>query len=706
MNGLAERAFTWATVNSDRPIDNDGAEVFNDVFGIYYANEDSNNPGGDASIVPFVITQALLWAKSNNSQYDSMLLTSYDSTDSAQGFSKLPKTENYFIKAWRGVARLAIVDVEDEITVEVPQFDPSDFSYVDEDGNEQAVAGVAQRIDLVFIYSKPVDSSSVTILNKDGKQTLTKPALGVVRGAGIKTNLQGSLNYSNMGLVAANDSILASPSDQVNSNMGFNSTSANDLTYDIRGSFPAPDDLLNLAPLISERLEDTAYELVGQSILPVAYVFVDGGSAVVLETDVIDIRPFFRTAELAYNERAGIAAAFPQLSLANPAVGKAQLDFEIKQVYDDLKNRIEINNSNVEETRTSVLATGYVFGGWYFGPEGALYDFYRKQFADDTNTTNDNLQYIRSYISSKYGVGSAGAQIAIPAYPDWDLAKWCVLQDISDKGLYPNDYINTFISENKIAQTDNSIVAGSYKGKYDSAIAEASNRMYTFTNAQAGNNDFSRVNFNYVSKKIKFNRPTWLADYKIDVDLVNCLPETHRGRVGAAAYTGIWVEKGFDEFTIYVAFVGPDNNKGGGLESDAIATLYSTFARVPAPHSTRTYVSLPGSNNNYFGTTTISERGGDRFSSFLVPVQDILYSNTSPIQSLTNIGAGQTPGSNPGAGVLAGSIGGSGYYVGNPRIGKCTYPTIMWSFTGIPSTDTAYLYGNLNQSNPTISLKG
>jgi hypothetical protein len=327
MNGLAERAFTWATVNSDRPIDNKGAGVFNNTFGIYYAGADVNNPGGDASVVPFVITQALLWAKSNNAQYDSMILTSYDYTDSAQGFSKLPKTENYFIKAWRGVARLAIVDVEDEITVEVPQFDPSDFSYVDENGVDQPVPGVAQRIDLVFIYSKPVDTSSVTILNKNGKQTLTKPALGIVRGAGIKTNLQGSLNYTSMGLVAAEDSILASPSDQVNSNMGFTSTSANDLSYDIRGSFPAPDDLLNLAPLISERLEDTAYELVGQSILPIAYIFVDGGSTVVLETDVIDIRPFFRTAELAYNERAGIAAAFPQLSLANPAVGKAQLDF-------------------------------------------------------------------------------------------------------------------------------------------------------------------------------------------------------------------------------------------------------------------------------------------------------------------------------------------------------------------------------------------
>jgi len=100
---------------------------------------------------------------------------------------------------------------------------------------------------------------------------------------------------------------------------------------------------LNLAPLISEKLEDNAYELVGQSILPVAYVFVQDGSQIVLSTDVVDIRPLFRTAELTYNERAGIGAAFPQLSLANPAVGKGQLDYELKRMYNDVNTRI--NNS-------------------------------------------------------------------------------------------------------------------------------------------------------------------------------------------------------------------------------------------------------------------------------------------------------------------------------------------------------------------------
>jgi hypothetical protein len=44
-------------------------------------------------------------------------------------------------------------------------------------------------------------------------------------------------------------------------------------------------------------------------------------------------------------------------------------------------------------------------------------------------------------------------------------------------------------------------------------------------------------------------------------------------------------------------------------------------------------------------------------------------------------------------------------YVGNPRIGKCTYPTVMWKFTGVPNGDAGFLYGNLNGTNPTIALK-
>ena len=680
MNGLVERAFTWPVIDSDRPIDSDGADLDTTKSWLSFGGYDVNIPGGGASLSPFPISEAILWAKSQDSQLSEVALPSFEITNTNNGWAKFPLTESYFIKAWRGVSRLAVVDVDDEITIEVPQFDATDFSYTDETGNTIDVPGVQQRIDLVFIYSKPVDTSAVNVIKDGTVQKITEPALGIVKGAGIRANFQGKSTEVAAGYkTGSSDSILAAPGDQDNTNMGFTSTSSNDIAYDIRGSFPAPDDLLNLAPLISEKLEDNAYELIGQSILPVAYVFVQESSQVVLSTDVVDIRPLFRTAELTYNERAGIGAAFPQLSLANPAVGKGQLDYELKRVYDDLKGRVDVLATQSDtQSQMNVLATGYVFGGWNFGPEGALFDYYQQAFAADEVDTNDSVEYIKQYIKSKYGIGSNGASITVPTYPDWDLSQWCIEQDISDKGLYPNDYINTFFSTGVYNGADPSITAGSYR---DGVNADGTKigggtpaRLINFENTQVPEN-YTNVNFHYISKRIKFNRPAWLADYIVDTDLINCLAQNSAGAGGNtiinSAYFGCWVEKGFDEFTIYVAFAADTNIPYG-------STKYDQRPRFPAPHS----LSYTTSGKKKKTTTTInvSQRDGGRFSGFVVPVSDILYSNTEPIA--TNRG-----------------------YVGNPRIGKCTYPTVMWKMVGIPQADSSFLYGNLNGTNPTISVK-
>jgi hypothetical protein len=655
MNGLAERAFTWPVVNSDTPINISGVNLQGGSEFFQYGGYDVNYPGGGASIVPFVLTQALLWAKAQGSSAASIVLPTYETTNEDNGFAKLPKTENYFIKAWRGISRLAIVDVDDELTIEVPQFDVDDFSYTDADGLETSVDGVQQRVDLVFIYSKPVDMSSVNLIQRNGVTTITKPTLGIVRGAGIKVNYSPTENYTQDYIVQTNESILAHPADQANEDMGFNSTSANDISFAVRGSFPSPDDLLNLAPLISERLEDNAYELVGQSILPVAYVFVSNNSQVVLPLDVIDIRPFFRTAELTYNERAGLAAAFPQLSLANPAVGKAQLDHELKRVYDDLKQQITQVTGELGDPQrgTNTLATGYIFGGFNFGPEGALYNFYQKRFSETATPDDDSKEYITNYISIKYGLGSAAAGITIPDYPDWDLSKWCVSQDILDKGLYINDYMNTFIG---------GITAGSKYGAVTPSGGALDGSIPPVIEALPFSESYEGQ-FNFVSKKINFIRPSWLADYKVHVDFLNCIPAA--GRLGK--YQGIWVEKGFDYFTIYIAWprvideVNDSQNRNYPTGVTALAT--ST-----------------GGKNPYNIYNTISNRGLNKYSAFAVLVDDILY--TGYLTPVSDFG-----------------------YVGNPRIGLCTYPTVTWSLEGIPIVDRDFLYGNLNATNPTIRLK-
>lgn len=691
LNGLAERAFTWPVVNVDTPVDGNGAKTTGATI-LSYGGFDVNAPGGGASLVPFVITQALLWAKATNAVADQITLPTFETTNPDSGFAKLPKTENFLIKAWRGVSRLAVVDVEDEISIEVPQFDPADFSYTDEFGVETTVAGVQQRIDLVFIYSKPIDMSSVNIIDRTGRQSISKPQLGIVRGAGIKVNLNPTTLYRENYIVPANDSILAHPADQFNDKIGFTSTSSNDIAFDVRGSFPSPDDILNIAPLISEKLEDTAYELVGQSILPIAYVFVQDGSQVVLSTDVIDIRPFFRTAELSYNERTGIAAAFPQLSLANPAVGKAQLDHEVKNVYENLNEKIDVLRTSVGDPQTGMntLATGYIFGGWNFGPEGALYDYYKKRFAsDNVDVTLDTDTYVKTYIVGNYGLGGAAAQISVPVYPDWDLSKWCTIQDLSDKGLYVNDYINTFVSNGTPSDDaiDATVVGGSFRG-----AVRADGLTPQGQTPKRLTNTYSNTIFHYVSKKIKFVRPTWLADYKVNVGYLNCLPQTGTSRASFAwnpSYFGTWVEKGFDYFIIYVAWFSPEGGNAEGLP-------------IPAPY---TVTNTSGGKKKKTNISTVSNRGSGAFAGFIVPVGDILYTNTDAL-SVTNtynvatgpsLGAGLNNNSQP----VTQSVG----YKGNPRIARCTYPTVMWSIEGIPVVDAPYLYGNLNGTNPTITLK-
>ena len=326
----------------------------------------------------------------------------------------------------------------------------------------------------------------------------------------------------------------------------------------------------------------------------------------------------------------------------------------------------------------NTLAAGYVFGGWNFGPEGALFNYYQGVFSEDDSDSNDGEAYVKQYVRSKYGYGSTGATLSIPSYPDWDLSQWCIEQDLESKGLFPNDYISTFISET--GTTDSSIVAGSNSqltnpdGTTTGGGVPA--KLQNFYNTDSGDNVVSRVNFNYVAKKIKFNRPSWLADYKVDIDLINCLAESYRGQfasagsVDAGSYFGHWVEKGFDEFTIYVAFSTDSNNHRAGTSSPGF----------PAPASLTT--TSGGKKKKTTSTITLSERGGERFSGFVVPVGDLLTANTNPISSVAR-----------------------GGYIGNPRIGKCTYPTVMWSITGIPLEDTPYFYGDLNSTNPTITLK-
>ena len=567
MTGLETRTFSWPTFTADRPLDGDGVDADPDASYFKYGGVAVNNPGGSAEYVPAVISQAIVWAKSQNSVNDRF--TAFTFENDSEGFTKLPRLESHFVKRWRGVARTAIVDVEDELSIEVPEFDAADFNYIDEDGNEVAVDGVQSRIDLVFIYSKSVDASSADIMKPSGRQTILKPTLGIVRGAGIKASFNPN-NVPERGIVQQTSDehkILASPGDAANTDSGFTATSANDIAFDVRGTFPAPDDILNLAPLLCEKLESEAFELVGQSILPVAYVWVTNegselinGATPVQVTDVIDIRPFFRTAELSYNERAGIAAAVPQLSLANPAVGKAQMDYEIYRSHKNIMDLIP-QIPTIPNTGARQLATGYVFGGWFFGPEGCMNNYY-KTYLDagiSQQEVQDRLGFSRN--------------LQIPNYPDWEIGDWVIQENVPSPGTHAIDRLNMF------AFTSDSNVAGSYGGFVtpDGTTPEGGTPEQALgsNGYQVGPGLSIKASCEAVvfKKTIYFDRPPELEDYTVDVSLVGCAlgmqNETNEENGGTKwygnhpangvepeswtpGYFGHHVSKGFDSFTIYV----------------------------------------------------------------------------------------------------------------------------------------------------------
>jgi hypothetical protein len=426
--GLEERAFTWPILNEDTPINETGISNDENTLSNTLNYEGTNTPS--LSNIPALVSQALLWAKTTG-ESESYTLSLYDDTN---GYSKLPQIESLLSKNWRGITRFSIVDVPNELSIEVPTFDSNDFETINDVGSEVDTNGVQTRIDMVFLYAKPVDSSGVKIVNSGNLiQTITSPALGLIRGAGIKYSEEATSILDNTSPVDAYDSegntkILASPGDQFNENMGFTATSKNELIEDVRGSFPSPDDLLNIARLLSEKLEEDALELVGQSILPVAYIFVKQDSDNILSTDVVDIRPFFRTAELTYNERAGISAAVPQLSLANPAVGKAELQ---KEIY-ELKNNL---TSFVNTTIDQNIANANII----YIPERVELDApILKYKAEDSNVDSpvETLFFRDEIIAKEIALGKAQQETDV----DLSLVESIDLSFVAAQGPVPDDY--------------------------------------------------------------------------------------------------------------------------------------------------------------------------------------------------------------------------------------------------------------------------
>ena len=589
MNGLFERSFVW-------PIDTEDGESLTTPNLLNVTNNldyGGNLAGDDKPLYPNVIGALIKNTTEDLTRNLTLVKNLYAPTTPRFG-GQQGRTESEFIKRWRGAIRTSVVDVPDELQIEIPPFVGDDFFYTNEAGDKTNVDSNV-RIDLVFIYSKAVDEVDTTIAKFDSLGNVeppkTTPVLGVLKGAGLgvskktSTNNLGTEDTVDLNSLDGMPLMLANPGDQTGDHIGF-TTSAMGV---IRGSFPSPDDLLNLAPVLSENLETDSYALIGQTILPVAYILVEKGDEIVsnefiTKDHVLDIRPFFRTTELAYNERAGLAAATPQISIANPVVTEAHLEMAKSEIYNDLKREVVNNNTPPPpgpdpDIETGIIAAGVITGGFDYGPEGAL----MRQRA----LQNTNLEDMKTSVIEEFGYYPN----SVEDMPMWDHARWYLDNQGSFGTAAAADFINvgdtTFVRHGNPVAEQMPPWNGTKKNGFTSNPNFNGNlgnmgwgKAFRYHNHRGENKDlnsaFKHNEIFFVSKRI--NMPANPAsNYHVNVNLLNCVPLTDLGSRMNEAQThqqpaGIWLVKHPKYFIINVAWPndGLFSKKDNGDEYDQL----------------------------------------------------------------------------------------------------------------------------------------
>lgn len=580
MNGLAERAFVFPIADEDvrNSVDQNLLNITSPGFD-EIANQNANNQ----PLYPNYVG-AILQHTTVDTTRNLTLLRNIYSGGATTGYQQ-GRLESEFIKRWRGVTRTTVVDVPNELEITIPDFDEDDFYCFDSDGERQDLYS-NQRIDLLFIYTKGVDETTTTLAKFENgtAKTIQKAELGIVKGAGIGMSLQTANDNTNRDdRVDLQTSIEGTPimvahpgdhGDNAASSTGFYTSSAG---Y-IRGSFPSPDDLMNLAPVIAENLETTSLALIGQSILPIAYIRVqrDMGPVadVINSDDIIDIRPFFRTTELAYNERAGIAAATPQVSIANPVVTEAHLDKVKGEIYKDLRGRIGVGTANpanntppqIQAGATTTLAAGVITGGLLYGPEGAL--------ARQTDYAGEDSATLITKVQDEFGYFPG----TIKARPMWDKSSW--YREGNFQGDKATDHIN--VANSLIAAHGNpdayrlppfniesdpgqgNLTDDSYRGNLGNIGMGLGFRMHHTKDNNDWRTTIQKKNeMYYVSKRIYLDGLSPTTDYHVNVNYLNCIPATsmelttgHGERSRSTQPAGIWVVKHPKYFIINVCWNG------------------------------------------------------------------------------------------------------------------------------------------------------
>jgi len=494
-----------------------------------------------------------------------------------------------FTRVYGAPFRTAVVDVSNELSINVPDF-------VDTDYSNTTTYVPAVRIDLLFVYTKPIDAVSTTILKPNGTTVsqILSPQLGLVKGAGvISLNGKGSFSDKTIDSAFFDSTIPYIAGKEIGTNY-FDSSGGFDTDINMQtasvlgdlnqtsigvsntfGNFPSPDDLLNAAPYITDGVFKTNLQLVGQSVLPIAYIFTKRGKATIERSDIFDIRPFFRTAELTYNERAGLAAANPPTSLANPVVSKYQLADNTKKLRDYV-----LANQPTPPEYPRPVGSGYIFGGIKYGPEGIL----ARLEADQGSLTDLTTPTLITTHLKTIGLFPADLPGILPQFPDWDTPDWALAQKVAP-GLYRNDkffyYYNQASKPTYPLAKDSSFnVAYGSHVDYPQWVVNSGYGVYTGSMAML------------VRKRIDLDTTkvvTWMKDYQVRLSLVNCaLADSDAKFINSSDNNdqsewmnphGLYIEKYSDHFNIVCVWHNGDPYRGS--DDSGPSKSYKSVGRSP-----------------------------------------------------------------------------------------------------------------------------
>ena len=618
--------------------------------------------------------------------------TGNSATNSGTGAVDLQQLATEFTRRWGGVARTAVVNVPEDISIQVQPFSDDDFI----NPNNLTIPQV--RFDLLFIYTHPIDSDSTTIAAPNGTApaTITTPQLGIVRGAGA-VRLRGFGQFSeydtetnfidNFFDSVTYDSYENDPQSyfKLTPALSQNSLQTNILaplagTFQTSvgingnyGNFPSPDDLMNLSPLLQEGLENSL-SLVGQTVLPVAYIIVRKGATNVTQEDLIDIRPFFRTAELSYNERSGIAGANPPLSLANPAVGRRELNEHTRKMsayVQQYVSEVALGGLGGGSGDSNIIARGAILGGTKWGPEGALaITHINKNLPPLGNLPIANDGDLASLLSNNYLKGfQLQDGVPPPEYPGWDRATWLDQGSFSARGQKRNDYIHFAPGGPDVANLD------PYGVGSNTYLQSKIDLPHLGT---GGSGLVKMDNLTFLKKQLRF-RATGISDYSVHCNYLNCAPITLKTRTaiqtdqtetvtvsvtnsngGSSNYSDTFT----DDSTVFTN-IGQSN--GIFIEKGPIVDGYAYFTIFVAVVGNPNFDAAMNSVNGYLDQDTADDfRDGDMFTNFR-----FLHSAWADIET--------------------------DYNGGNYPALYCTYPTVEFTIFGYPDISSQnYFYNNQN----------